>query len=228
MWVKKGLIFKTKKQWDWVRSHACVPTAIEFEDVIRVYFAPRNKKGQSIPIFIDVDKQNPDNVIRIGKNPIIGLGDVGTFDDGGIMPCSIIKKDGLFYMYYVGWNPSVSVPYRNSIGLMVSEDGENFKRLYKGPVVDRNLNEPFFTASPCVMFEDGLWKMWYVSSTGFVKVTNTGSQSPLYHIKYAESTNGINWIRNNVSCIIPKNEFECTARPSVIKEYGLYKMWYCR
>lgn len=226
MWDKRGLIFKINNQWDWVKSHACVPTAIELENVIRVYFAPRNKKGQSIPVFIDVDKENPDNILRISEKPIIDLGEVGTFDDGGIMPCSIIKKNGLFYMYYVGWNPSVSVPYRNSIGLIISEDGENFKRLYKGPVIDRNLNEPFFTASPCVMFEDGIWKIWYASSTGFVKVGN-GGYSPLYHIKYAESIDGVNWDRNNISCITPKNEFECTARPSLIKENGIYKMWYC-
>lgn len=226
MWIKKGLIFKIDKQWSWAKSHACVPTSIELDNTIRIYFAPRNNKGQSIPVFIDVDKENPNKIVRIAKNPIIDLGEVGTFDDGGIMPCSVIKKDGLFYMYYVGWNPSVSVPYRNSIGLIVSKDGENFKRLYKGPVIDRNLNEPFFTASPCVMFDDNKWKIWYASSTGFVKVTDD-EYSPLYHIKYAESLDGVNWNRDNISCIIPKNEFECTARPSIIKEDGIYKMWYC-
>ncbi len=227
MWEKKGLIFKLSNQWEWAKSHACVPTAIELENCIRLYFAPRNNMGQSIPVFIDVCKENPKNIINIGKNPIINLGETGSFDDGGIMPCSVVKKGELFYMYYVGWNPSVSVPYRNSIGLIVSKDGEKFERIYKGPVIDRNLNEPFFTASPCVIYENGKWRIWYASSTGFTKETKNGEYSPLYHIKYGESDDGINWVRDNISAIPPKTFLECTARPSVIKENEIYKMWYC-
>lgn len=49
-----------------------------------------------------------------------------------------------------------------------------------------------------------------------------------YHIKYAESENGIDWRRENVNCILPKNALEATARPCVIKDGSLYKMWYSR
>lgn len=226
MWNTKGLIFQLNDEWSWAVSHACVPTAIELDECIRVFFSPRNKKGQSIPVYIDVEKDDPTKIISYAQEPILDLGEVGAFDDGGIMPCSIVKHKNKFYMYYVGWNPSVSVPYRNSIGLMISEDCKNFYRLHKGPVIDRSLDEPFFTASPYVMIDEGKWKIWYASSTGFIKVKNN-LHSPLYHIKYAESVDGINWKRDNISCIIPKYKYECTARPSVIKEDGLYKMWYC-
>jgi hypothetical protein len=215
---------KNLKHWDWAVSHACVPTALAFDSFIRIYFSPRNATGQSIPVYIDVDI-NTFSIIKYG-DPIIELGEIGTFDDGGIMPCSVVKNQDKIYLYYVGWNPSVSVPYRNSIGVCVSEDnGVSFKKIHPGPVVDRSLYEPFFTASPCVIKENNLWKMWYASSTGFVKVND--QQSPLYHIKYAESNDGVHWVRNNISCITPNNEYECTARPSIIKENGIYKMWYC-
>ena len=222
--VQKAINEKDIKHWPWAKSHACVPTTLEFENFYRVYFSPRNQSGKSIPVYVDLDI-NTLEVINYGDQ-IIDLGEIGTFDDGGIMPCSVLRVDDKVYLYYVGWNPSVSVPYRNSIGLCVSnDDGKTFERVYKGPIVDRNITEPFFTASPCVIKDDNIFKMWYVSSTGFMEVD--GSYTPLYHIKYAESKDGIIWDRLNVSCIPPKYEGECTARPTVIIEDSLYKMWYC-
>ena len=49
-----------------------------------------------------------------------------------------------------------------------------------------------------------------------------------YHIKYAESEDGIHWVRKGIVCINFKYEGETRiARPCVIKEDGIYKMWYC-
>ena len=50
---------------------------------------------------------------------------------------------------------------------------------------------------------------------------------PFYHIKYAESGDGINWDRRNIVCIDFKSSDEGgIARPCVIKENDIYKMWY--
>ncbi|MEX0966935.1 MAG: hypothetical protein WD077_06835 [Bacteroidia bacterium] len=226
MWEKKGLIFNTNKNHEWMVSHACVPTAWQKDaETIRIFFAPRNAKGQSIPTFLDVAAADPSKVIHLHDAPIMNPGETGTFDDSGIMPCSITEHEGRLYLYYVGWNPAVTVPYRNSIGLAVSDNGGvTFQRLFKGPVVDRNLHEPFFTASPCVLKEGDLWRMWYASSTGFVMAN--GKPEPLYVIKYATSSDGIHWQRPNITCILPKSEYEANARPTVIIEGGIYKMWF--
>jgi len=226
MWVKKGLIFNTDNNHEWMVSHACVPTAILLPgDKIRIYFAPRNAKGQSIPTFIEVAAQDPSQVLYIHDKPVLALGRLGTFDDGGIMPCALVVAEDRILMYYVGWNPSVSVPYRNAVGLAVSSDGGvSFDRLFEGPVVDRNKLEPYFTASPCVLKDGNQWHMWYASSTGFV-VAN-GKPEPIYVIKYASSVDGIEWDRQNITCIYPKSEFEANARPTVIKEAGVFRMWF--
>ncbi len=227
MWEKVGVLLNIDNRNEWMYSHACVPTAIQISDsVIRVFYAPRNKSGQSIPCYFDLDANNPALVLYIHEEPILPLGELGTFDDGGIMPCSAIRvSESCIYLYYVGWNPSVSVPYRNAIGLAISQDnGDTFKRAYKGAIVDRNMDEAFFTASPCVLKEDEKWHMWYASSTGFIKVN--GKPEPLYEIKYAYSGNGIDWIRPNITCIPPAKEYECTARPTVIVEDEVYKMWF--
>jgi len=225
-WIKKGVIFNTNHQQDWMVSHACVPTVHILDDHrFRVFFAPRNSKGQSIPTFIDVDADDPTKVLYVHDRPIMELGELGTFDDGGIMPCCTVDTENGLYLYYVGWNPSGSVAYRNAVGLAVShDDGKTFERMFPGAIVDRNRTEPFFTASPFVMREDEKWNMWYASSTGFVEIK--GKPEPLYIIKYADSEDGINWRRKNKTCIAPKDKFEANARATVIKNNGVYRMWY--
>jgi len=227
MWQKKGLIFNTDNNYDWMVSHACVPTALVLpEERIRIYFAPRNSRGQSLPTFMEVSGENPSKVLYLHDRPILELGKIGTFDDGGIMPCSVLKDGEKVYLYYVGWNPSVSVPYRNAVGVAVSEDGgKTFSRLFDGAIVDRTPLEPYFTASPCVYKDGDIWHMWYASATGFVE--SGGKPEPLYVIKYGRSPDGVNWQRENITCIEPKTPFEANARPTVIKEGGTFKMWFC-
>jgi len=225
-WKKKGVIFSTDKNQDWMVSHACVPTVhILNEDTLRIFFSPRNSKGQSMLTYMDVEANNPEKILYLHDKPIMQLGELGTFDDGGIMPCSIVANGEKLYLYYVGWNPSGSVPYRNSVGLAVSKNGgESFERMFPGPIVDRNRKEPFFTASPYVLKEKNIWHMWYASGTGFVE--SQGKPEPLYIIKYASSNNGIDWQRDNITCIEPKSKYEANARASVLKENGIYKMWF--
>lgn len=210
-------------------SHACTPTALYLPqtDRIRVYFAPRNVHGQSIPTFLEVEASEPTQVLYLHDRPILSLGERGTFDDGGIMPCSLsVHPDGSLYLYYVGWNPSVSVAYRNAIGLAISRDGGlSFQRPFPGAVVDRNRYEPFFTASPCTLREGDRWHLWYASSTGFLEVNNR--VEPLYVLKYAHSNDGIDWVRDNRTILPPATPHECTARPTVIRDGKTYKMWYC-
>jgi hypothetical protein len=76
-----------------------------------------------------------------------------------------------------------------------------------------------------MLVEDGIWRCWYASSTGFVMVA--GRPEPVYQIKYAESDDGFVWRRPNVTCISYKLEGEANARPAVIREGNKYRMWYC-
>jgi hypothetical protein len=227
-WIKKGLIFQVEHQYEWMDHHACVPIADKVSDeVLRIYFGPRDRQGRTRTTFIEVEADNPANVLYVHDRPVLDLGKLGAFDDSGAMPSCIVNHEGRKYLFYIGWNIGVTVSYRNSVGLAVSDDGGlTFKRMFDGPVVDRTRDEPYFCASPFALIDDdGKWKLWYASSTGWTVVHET--PEPLYQIKYAESANGINWIRNNTTCIEYTFEGEANARPTVIKDNGLYRMWYC-
>lgn len=228
-WEKKGVIFRSEGSSEWMSHHACVPIADPVnEEVMRIYFGPRDTQGRTTTTFIEVEADNPAHVLRVHDEPVLGLGALGAFDDSGAMPSCIVNHAGRKYLYYIGWNRGVTVPYRNSVGLAVSDDGGlTFERVCPGPVVDRTQDEPFFCASPFVLYdeEERRWKLWYASSTGWTLVH--GKPEPLYQIKYAESADGRDWERNNLTCLEYSFAGEANARPCVRKEDGLYRMWYC-
>jgi hypothetical protein len=226
-WQKKGLIFKPDHQSDWMVSHAQVPIADPTsEDRMRLYFGTRDAQNRTVPTFIEVQAEDPQNVLYIHDAPVLSLGRLGCFDDSGVMPSWIINHDGKKYLYYIGWNIGVTVPYRNSIGLAVSEDGgKTFTRMYEGPILDRTQFEPHFCASSSILIENGIWRMWYLSNVEWKIHSNRAE--PYYHIKYAESKDGMVWKREGLVCIDFKNPEEGgISRPSMIKDGTLYRMWY--
>lgn len=226
-WIKKGLIFKTENNFEWMVSHAALPVADRVNDkVLRIYFGTRDKEGRSISTYIDVEANNPQNIVHLNDKPILPLGKLGTFDDSGIMPSWIANQENKKYLYYIGWNPQVTVSYRLSIGLAIStDDGFSYEKYSEGPILDRSMEEPYFNTAPCVLMADDLWKMWYVSCTGWT--VEKGQTEPLYLIRYAESQDGINWTKYNTNCLDYKFSKEAIGRPCVVKQGGLYKMWYC-
>lgn len=225
-WEKKGLIFNPKENSSsWINNYAALPVCdLVSQDLLRIYFSTRDEKGRSLPTFIEVSPENPKNILNIHSKPILYLGDQGTFDDNGIMPSSIVSHEGKKYLYYIGWNPQVTVSYRLSIGLAISEDGVNFEKYSQGPLLDRDKDEPFFNTAPFVLKEGDIWKMWYVSCTGWKNIKDW--PEPLYLIRYAESTNGIDWKRNKSQCIDYDDFTHAIGKPMVYKENGWYHMIY--
>jgi hypothetical protein len=226
-WKKLGLIFDlSKHNIQWLKSHAMVPTPLLLADRIRIYFSGRDQKGQSRISYIDLDRNDPAKVIYIHDRPLMEVGKIGTFDDSGTIATCATVNNSVIYLYYTAYSLSVTVPYRNSIGIASSIDnGKTFNRLFKGPIVDRSINEPYFTISPWVLQIGGIWHMWYASATDWLIVN--GKPESIYHIKYAYSTDGIKWHRDNQSCILPITEEEANARPSVIQDGEKLKMWFC-
>lgn len=225
MWIKKGLIFNVKGQDVWNKSHAQVPVADVLDDRIRVYYSTRDLLGRSNVSFVELEKDNPKKVIYEHTAPLFELGNLGAFDDSGIMPSSIINIGKKKYLYYIGWTTRGTVPYQNAVGLAISEDGGRvFNKISEGPIITVNATEPYFSGTAFVLKEKNTFKMWYLSCFKW-EIIN-GKAEPLYNIKYAESLDGINWLQTGKVAIELESDEGGLASAAVIKEEGLYKMWF--
>lgn len=225
-WIKQGLFYVPEPQGDWMVSHAQMPVVDLLDDgIARVYFGTRNRDIHTQTTYLEMRADDPSDVLYVHDAPVLGCGELGCFDDGGAMPSWIVDHDGRKYLYYVGWNAGVTVSYRNSLGLAVSDDeGRSFTRMFPGPIVDRTPTEPHWCSTPCVRLEGDRWRMWYLNGTGWDILD--GRPEPYCHIKYAESDDGVNWQRDgHVALELGPGEGGMT-KPHVIHEDGTYKMWY--
>lgn len=226
-WRKRGLIYQVDRDADWMWTHATLPIPLQLDsDTLRIFFATRDTEGRSRPTFIDVRADQPHEVLNVHDRPLLELGALGAFDDNGVMPSSVVVgADGRIFLFYIGWTRRSSVPYHLAIGLATSDDGgTSFARMAEGPIMDRAATDPFFVTTPYVLRENGQWRMWYCSSSGWLVLH--ANPEPVYDIKYAESQNGVDWQRPNLTCVGSRAPDEAIARPSVIRRRDGYAMWY--
>jgi predicted GH43/DUF377 family glycosyl hydrolase len=225
-WRKIGLVFAPENAGGWMKTHAQVPTPLLCDGYIRVYFASRPEPNLSLTSFVDLDAADPTRIIRINSTPILLPGKPGTFDEHGIMPSCAIREGSRVFLYYSGWSRSVSVPYTNTTGLAISEDGgETFEKVSAGPILGKSIFDPYSATSPVVLKEEAAWHMWYCSGIGWPKIN--GKYEHTYDIKYARSDNGLDWRPSGSACITQRTEEEAITRPFVLENADGYHMWFC-
>lgn len=224
-WKKQGLIYAPDGSMEWSITHAQIPTPIQIsEDILRVYFGTRNSEGKTQTGYVDLDIDNPSIIKDYAKKPVIKMGQPGLHDDSGAMPFCVIKDNNEFKFYYTGWHIPTTVAYDLSISLSISKDINNFNKFSIGPLISKNIYEPYWPGAPCIFKDDNIYKMWYISCYDWVNVNN--KLEPVYNIKYAESKDGVEWELTRKIVLKQKFRGEALGRPWVIKEKGIYKMWY--
>jgi predicted GH43/DUF377 family glycosyl hydrolase len=229
-WQKLGLIYRPDTNRSWMQSHCQLPVADHIADSrYRVYFASRDEFQRSHVGYIEIDLNRPSEIIDISVGPVLTPGPIGHFDEHGVYPSSIVALGKRKYMYFIGWTRGYREPlFYASIGLAISDDGgRTFHRFSQAPIMDRGEHDPCLVTSPNVLFDAGVWRMTYVSGLGWDQSPD-GELHSKYHIKYAESKDGISWRRDGTVAIGFSSKDETNiARPSVLKHGASYRMWYC-
>lgn len=109
----------------------------------------------------------------------------------------VIKIGDKYKMWYTGQANGYS-----AIGYAESDDGINFTRVSDKPVLTRERTwEGYSVMNPCVIFENGVYKMWYAAGETFEPNV----------LAYAESKDGINWVKYGSQPIYTcekKNDYE--------------------
>jgi hypothetical protein len=225
-WEKIGLIYAVDGRHPLMRSHATLPIAELIDgDVYRIYFSSRDGQNRSRTFSLVIDLNRPHQLLEVSTDPLLDLGELGGFDDSGAMLSWITDAGELGkYFYYAGWNLGVTVPFRNALGVAFVKDGRVVQR-YRGPVLDRSMTEPHFIGAACILREDDLYRCWYLSCVGW----ESREPRPVhrYHLKYADSTDGLTWRRDGIVAIDFANPGEfAIARPSVVRDADGYRMWF--
>ena len=111
----------------------------------------------------------------------------------------VLKVDGIYKMWYTGQSQNSS---RSFIGYAESEDGLTFHRVQEAPVlVPEYTWELKSVMNPCVMYENGKYRMWYSAGETYEPNVNA----------YAESEDGLHWHKHELNPVFthePNNWFE--------------------
>jgi hypothetical protein len=225
-WRKLGRIFRPSGELEWARSHAANPIAEHVVgDIFRIYFSARDEKNRSSIGYVIVDLAADGRVLDIPAEPVLRPGDLGMFDDCGASVGCILRVGSARYLYYMGWNLAVTVPWKNAIGLAVSDSSDvSFRRFSRFPIVPLDETDPYTISYPWVMQEGGRFRMWYGSNLRW----GPYKKDMLHVIKYAESADAVHWEKQGqvvIDSTCPEENAIC--KPCVVQDPDGYRMWFC-
>jgi hypothetical protein len=225
-WKKLGHIFRPSGELPWARSHGANPVAEHLEgDRFRIYFSARDEKNRSSIGAIVIDLREPTRVVDVEETPVLSPGELGMFDDCGVSMGSLLRVGSATYLYYMGWNLAVTVPWKNELGLAIRKGpGQPFARWSRFPALRLDEVDPYSLSYPWVLRDGNKYRMWYGSNLRW----GAEKSDMLHVIKYAESDDAIHWRRPGTIVIDSMSpEENAICRPCVIRDGDRYRMWFC-
>jgi len=227
-WNKLGRLLAPSKELPWMSTYSGSASVLPNKNSSRVtvYVTGRDNRNRSSIGQFTLDLESSIEILDIKDKPVLSFGERGTFDENGVSYPYVVANRDKIYMFYTGWMPTVLTPFQNHLGLAVRCTDGSFSRVSKVPIMDRNHDDPLCIGSACVIHELGHWQMWYTSFLKWGEVSTEPKH--YYHIKYAESEDGILWRRPNKVCVSFENKEEfAIGKPSVVKINNTYHMWFC-
>lgn len=155
----------------------------------RMDFSWRPKQALAVT-FSDDGIHWEEPIITLEPNPCSG------WEDKLNRNC-VIRVDGKYKMWYTGQARGHSF-----IGFAESDDGIHFRRLCDQPVLFcERAWEGFSVMNPCVLYENGKYRMWYAAGETYEPNV----------LAYAESVDGIHWVKSPINPIYVRektNDYE--------------------
>jgi predicted GH43/DUF377 family glycosyl hydrolase len=230
VWDKRGLVYCAAGERPWKATHAYCPTPILLDEGRRIRvlcaFLDDDRIGRCG--FVDVDPRDPTRVLAVSDEPVLDIGEPGTFDEHGVTPLSLVRlEDGRLRLYYAGWQRGVGVRYFLFTGLAESrDDGDSFTRVSAAPVLDRSDAELHLRTGGLVLPDGDGFEIWYVGGSGWV---GSGPDArPRYGMRHLRSADGIHWPDTGDVCFEPRADELGFGRPCILRRDGMLQMWYGR
>jgi predicted GH43/DUF377 family glycosyl hydrolase len=161
----------------------------------------------------------PQEWVRDTAEPVISLGQSGSFDDQHIFAPCVVREEGRFLLWYCGSQGTV-LDRVFGLGLAVGNDGREFAKHARNPVlafddIRHSILTPTILSNNngTLIREQGKLRMW-LSSTDF------HDKSGLHTLHEATSEDGIHWSQPSDALLLG------VYAPTVLKDTERYKMWY--
>ncbi|MBQ7607940.1 MAG: hypothetical protein IJU76_08240 [Desulfovibrionaceae bacterium] len=227
-WKKLGFIYCASGENELKMSYGRTPAAIHLKDNnFRIFYGTCDAQKRSSIFYMDVTIDEKVNILYNADKPVLKFPSMlGTYDDNGLAPSCALIYDNKLYLYLIGFSIKNKFTFDTSGGVAISEDmGLTFKK-FSGPFLTWSIYDPIFASSPWVLHHNGIWHLWYVSGERWEEKGN--ARRHYYNIKHKISEDGISFTSVPTVSIDFANEYEyALARPSVIFEDNIFKMWYC-
>lgn len=226
-WEKKGLIWGPDGSCSWARHSALQPTSLLLDErTVRVFLGMRDDAGVGRIGFVDLDASDLSRVLRVSDKPALDIGKPGAFDENGVVPCAVVRRDGRLYAYYAGYMLGHKVRFIAYGGLAVSDDdGESFQRVQQVPITDRTDEDLYFRVIHCLLYDRDVWRAWYGGGSDYI--SHGEATLPVYDIRYMESSDGLTFPRAGKTVLTFQDADEYRiGRPQVLIDGDRYRMFY--
>jgi len=217
-------VFLTEPKNSW-ESHTVTQTSVLYNDLdslFYMWYAGYGPGDDDTGIGLAISPDGTNWTRDTLHNPVLSRGSSGSWDDILLLAPCVIRIDGIYHMWYDGWQDGSSV---HQIGHATSADGITWQKDPTNPVFTRgnstNWDFPEVRGAK-VIYDGSRFHMFY-----------TGGRWATYDIGYAYSQDGINWTKYSGNPILikgPTNSWD---------DYGLIfasvmfnqtddslKMWY--
>lgn len=224
-WIKRGIIYKPPYDGSWRDNSALTPTPIQINSsTIRVYCSFRDPNGIGRIGYVDVNASNPSQVQRISPNPVLNIGEAGSFDDNGMILGDIVRIGDQYYMYYVGFQLVEKVKFLAFTGLAISTSISNeFQRYSNTPILDRDNSGRFIQAIHSILPVDNCFNIFYAVGDRWENIND--KNYPTYNIWSASSDDGLSFYNQRMIIECDKSNLEYRiGRPRVYKKEESYIM----
>lgn len=155
---------------------------------------------------------------------VLNIGSAGEWDSKWLDTPEIVRTANNYKLYYFGDDVDTFPPHIGAIGVALSNNGINWTKYAGNPILTKGDSlswEAKWIESPAVIYDNGVYKMWY-TGVGFDWRIKIG---------YATSFDGLAWTKyanNPVVGTGSSGSFDdyWVGVPTVIKRGSLYEMWY--
>jgi len=221
-WKKLGQVYNVNNKNTFLMSHAANPLAVHLkDDLFRVFFSARDSGNKSSVSYVDIDIEKL-TVEFLATEPLITYGEENSFYSHGISIGNIYSVNNLDYILFMAWQIKGDNHWRGDVGRLQLVDNNKMVLNPNFPFMGVDEEDPISLSYPCVIYHEGIYKMWYGSTITW----HTDNGEMLHVIKYATSKDGEKWEKHGTAIPYELGVAQAFSRPSVIIDKEGYHMWY--